>query len=122
MTIILENTLVEMCKPGDDVMVSGILLQRWKSHPLMPGSRPLIELALLANNVEVLNKREFSKGNQISGERVEEFKHFWKKHKRTPLQAKETLVKSVCPGLFSRHEAKLGLLLTMIGGVAQVTD
>ena len=63
MCIILENTLVEACKPGDDVMVTGILIQRWKNMPPQPGTRPYIELALLANNVEVLNKREFSKNN-----------------------------------------------------------
>ena len=59
MVIILENTLVEICKPGDDVMLTGILVQRWKNMPPTPGTRPIIELALIANNVEVLNKREF---------------------------------------------------------------
>lgn len=32
-TIIMENTLVESCKPGDDVMITGILVQRWKNMP-----------------------------------------------------------------------------------------
>lgn len=63
MCVILENTLVEVCKPGDDVMVTGILIQRWKNMPPMPGTRPYIELALVANNVEVLNKKEFTKNN-----------------------------------------------------------
>lgn len=31
--------------------------------PPMPGTRPFIELALVANNIEVLNKKEFSKNN-----------------------------------------------------------
>ena len=63
MCIILQNTLVESCKPGDDVMIYGILVQRWKNYPPAPGTRPYIELALIANNVEVLNKKEFSKNN-----------------------------------------------------------
>lgn len=80
MNIIFENTLVESAKPGDDVMITGILVQRWKNMPPVPGTRPYIELALVANNVEVLNKREFSKSNQISMESISEFKRFWKKN------------------------------------------
>lgn len=40
MCIVLQNTLVEVCKPGDDVMITGILVQRWKNNPPMPGTRP----------------------------------------------------------------------------------
>lgn len=63
MMVILQNTLVESCKPGDDVMVTGILIQRWKNMPPAPGSRPFIEMAMVANNIEVLNKKEFQKNN-----------------------------------------------------------
>jgi len=28
--VILQNTLVESVKPGDDVMLTGTLIQRWK--------------------------------------------------------------------------------------------
>lgn len=31
--------------------------------PPAPGTRPMVELALIANNVEVLNKKEFQKSN-----------------------------------------------------------
>ena len=57
--VILQNTLVETCKPGDDVMLTGSLIQRWKMFPPMPGCRPVVELALLVNNVEILNKKDF---------------------------------------------------------------
>ena len=56
--VILQNTLVESVKPGDDVMVSGVLIQRWK--PATVGSRPYLELSFEANNIEILNKREYS--------------------------------------------------------------
>lgn len=58
--------------------------------PPMPGTRPFIELALVANNVEVLNKKEFSKTNQISMDTVVEFKRFWKKH--DAIKGKQILV------------------------------
>ena len=46
------------------------------------GVRPLFELAYLANNVEVLNKREFSKSNQLSQEKIQKYKDFWKKNSK----------------------------------------
>ena len=57
--VIFEDNLVDICKPGDDVMISGMLIERWKS-PFDRGGRPEIELAVLAKNVTVLNKREFN--------------------------------------------------------------
>jgi DNA replicative helicase MCM subunit Mcm2 (Cdc46/Mcm family) len=83
--------------------------------PPQPGTRPYIELALLANNVEVLNKREFSKNKQISMETVNDFKRFWKKN--DPILGKKILISSVCPNLYQKYEVKLGLLLALIGGV-----
>ena len=38
--VILQNTLVEVCKPGDDVMLTGVLIQRWKNMPPVNGTRP----------------------------------------------------------------------------------
>eukprot|EP00347_Sterkiella_histriomuscorum_P013643 403363933 len=117
MMVILQNTLVEICKPGDDVMITGVLIQRWKNMPPAPGTRPFIELALLANNVEVLNKREFSKSNSINMDTLNEFKRFWRKH--DPIIGRQILIKSVCPNIYERYDVKLGLLLSLIGGVAQ---
>jgi DNA replicative helicase MCM subunit Mcm2 (Cdc46/Mcm family) len=60
---ILENKLTESVKPGDDTMMTGVLVNRWKHFPPNPGQRPIVELVLVVNNVEVLNKREFQAGN-----------------------------------------------------------
>ena len=32
-TVILENKLTEILKPGDDVMLTGVLVNRWKNFP-----------------------------------------------------------------------------------------
>jgi hypothetical protein len=40
-------------------MLTGVLVHRWKNFPPTPSTRPHVEIALIANNVEVLNKREF---------------------------------------------------------------
>jgi DNA helicase MCM9 len=57
--VIMEDNLVDICKPGDDVMISGILIQRWKS-PFNRLDRPEIEVSVLGNNITVLNKRDFN--------------------------------------------------------------
>lgn len=88
--------------------------------PPVPGTRPFIELALVANNVDVLNKKEFQKQNQINVERINEFKRFWRKH--DAITGKNILTRSICPNLYERNEVKLGLLISLIGGVAQYQD
>jgi DNA replicative helicase MCM subunit Mcm2 (Cdc46/Mcm family) len=100
-------------------MITGVLIQRWKNPP-QPGGRPYVELAFMANNVEVLNKREFSKTNQISQEKIQEYKIFWKKNNK--IDGKRILVNSVCSNIYEKNEMKLGLLLSLIGGVSQKTD
>ena len=85
--------------------------------PPVNGSRPYLELAFVANNIEVLNKREFSKSNQISNEKVITYKTFWKTHDK--IEGKKILVNSVCSHIYQKQEVKLGLLLSLIGGVSQ---
>jgi DNA helicase MCM9 len=58
--VILQNTLVDSCKPGEDIMVTGVLIKRWNKMPPTPDMRPAVELAFMANSIEILNKREFS--------------------------------------------------------------
>ena len=79
------------------------------------GVRPLFELAYLANNVEVLNKREFSKSNQLSQEKIQKYKDFWKKNSK--IEGKKILLESVCFNIYQRYDVKLGILLSLIGGV-----
>ena len=57
--VILEDNLVDLVKPGDDIMISGLFIQRWQP-PFNRTERPQIEVAVLANNINVLNKREFN--------------------------------------------------------------
>lgn len=63
--VILEDNLVDVVKPGDDIMISGLFIQRWKS-PFNRSERPEIEVAVLANNVTVLNKRDFNIKQEIN--------------------------------------------------------
>ena len=49
-----HDDLVDRCKPGDDVTVTGVLRKRWR--PLMKDARPDIELAVVAEHVRVRNE------------------------------------------------------------------
>ena len=49
--IILTDDVVDLCKAGDDAIITGTVIQRWS--PLTKGVRCEIELAIVANNVLV---------------------------------------------------------------------
>jgi DNA replicative helicase MCM subunit Mcm2 (Cdc46/Mcm family) len=49
--VVLEDDLVDSCKAGDDVMITGVVRRRWK--PLMRDRRCEVELYVLANAVQV---------------------------------------------------------------------
>ncbi len=48
-------------------------------------------------------------------ERISEFKKFWRKN--DIISGKKILTQSVCPNLYEKSEIKLGLLISLIGGV-----
>ena len=49
-------------------------------------------------------------------ETINEFKRFWKKN--DSIAGKKLLINSISPALYQRYDVKLGLILTLIGGVA----
>ena len=116
--VILEDNLVDMCKPGDDVLINGILIQRWKSYGR--DERPVIDIAILANNIIVLNKKESIQKFDVTQENKNEFKKFWKEHPM--LEGRNKLIESICPFIYEKNEEKLGMLLAIIGGVPKVTE
>ena len=54
--VVLEDDLVDLCKPGDDVAVCGVLKTRWR--PLAKEARPDLEMVLAANHVRVRNEEK----------------------------------------------------------------
>ena len=116
--VVLEDNLVDMCKPGDDVLINGILIQRWKSYGRE--DRPLIDIAILANNIIVLNKKEFIQKFDVTQENKAEFKKFWKENQM--LEGRNKLIEAIWPYIYEKNEQKLGMLLAIIGGVPKLME
>ncbi|GFS46111.1 DNA helicase MCM9 [Trichonephila inaurata madagascariensis] len=112
MWVILEDDLVDSCHPGNDVNVSGILIQRWK--PLSRGNFINIDLVLYAHNVEVKNKNI---SGVVSESLALEFEKFWLENQSDPLKGRDFILSSICPQVFGLYIVKLAVALILAGGV-----
>lgn len=63
----------------------------------------------------MLNKTEKLNSDSVSAEDAKEFKNLWLN--KTVIRARNVLIDSVASNLFGRYDEKLGLLLSLIGGV-----
>jgi len=115
-TLLLQDDLIDACKPGDDITVVGTLRKRWR--PLSRGNRPDAELAIDALHVHVHNDEVGSA--RVSRELGAEFEAWWRARREAgmPLKARDEIVAMACPSLAGMYLVKLGLLLTLIGGVS----
>ncbi|CAF4623710.1 unnamed protein product [Rotaria sp. Silwood1] len=110
-SVILEDDLVEACKPGDDVAIYGFVQDRW--HPVQVGGRGQTSLCLEANNVVVLNDQTAS----VSPHAYDEFEQYWHDNHRTPISARNRILASICPQLYGLYVVKLAIALILAGGV-----
>jgi len=111
--LIVEDDLVDVCQPGDDILVVGVAICRW-DH-LLPGSRCNVEMVISANNIRVNNKA--SSTGALSDEIASDIDVFWQKFAGRPLVARDFILSSVCPQIYGLHWVKLALTLVMLGGV-----
>ncbi|XP_076332089.1 uncharacterized protein LOC143237104 isoform X2 [Tachypleus tridentatus] len=116
MWIVLENDLVDCCKPGHDVLISGVLIQRWR--PLVMDKRSDIELVFHAHSVEIHN--DYSSTNIVSEEVEEEVKNLWEEYKHQPLKGRNSILLNLCPQVYGLYIVKLAVALILAGGVQQV--
>jgi len=102
--VILTNDIVDVCKAGDDITISGRLIQRWM--PLKEGARCEIELALLANNVSVRN--DSSGIRYVTDDLVDEFEQFWADARASKrcYTARNFILSSVCPQIYGDYSVR----------------
>lgn len=122
----LQHDLVDQCQPGDEVILVGSLLAQWHSS-VMVDVECNVGMALKAHSIRVVQEKGASawKNNQEGASVGEleklrqEFDDYWNnpQHKANPIMARDFICKALCPRLYGMSMVKLGLLITLIGGV-----
>eukprot|EP00172_Hildenbrandia_rubra_P003394 Plantae.Rhodophyta-Hildenbrandia_rubra.ctg5401.p1 GENE.Plantae.Rhodophyta-Hildenbrandia_rubra.ctg5401~~Plantae.Rhodophyta-Hildenbrandia_rubra.ctg5401.p1 ORF type:complete len:651 (+),score=105.86 Plantae.Rhodophyta-Hildenbrandia_rubra.ctg5401:3832-5784(+) len=113
--VILTDDLADTVKPGDDVLVTGILHRRW-NKPLYANQRADVTLALEATHV--MSNNEQKSFLHITEAITELFKQFWKKHASQPLKGRDFILSSMCPQIHGLYLLKLIMAMSLIGGVS----
>lgn len=126
----LQHDLVDSCQPGDEVQLVGSLLAQWQQSA-QSGIECNVGMALDAHSIRVVQENgssawKQSDDNNSSAEMdkyKKEFDAYWAdgRSKKRPIAARDCICKAVCPKLYGLHIIKLGLLITLIGGV-QASD
>ncbi|XP_072176158.1 uncharacterized protein [Diadema setosum] len=115
MWVILEDDLVDSCKAGDDITVTGTVMRRWQS--VYVDSKCEIDMALRANHIQVKNEQR--EVLTITEEMRQEFEAFWDKHRFKPLTGRNTILASLCPQVYGLYVVKLAVAMVLAGGVAR---
>uniref|UniRef100_A0A1B6C633 DNA helicase MCM9 n=2 Tax=Clastoptera arizonana TaxID=38151 RepID=A0A1B6C633_9HEMI len=113
MWVTLEDDLVDSCKPGDDVVICGTILRRWK--PFGQGSFCDIDLVLSANHLQVCNDQRSAV--LLTQDVRDEFALYWKENAHRQLSARNDILASICPQVFGLYVVKLALAAVLAGGV-----
>ncbi|KAJ3290970.1 DNA helicase mcm9 [Borealophlyctis nickersoniae] len=112
--VVLEDDLVDTCKAGDDVSVTGVVMRRWKH--LSESSRCDVDTFLLANHLKINNEQRT--GSSLTDEAKAEFEQFWELHKNTPMAGRNLILQSFCPKMVGLYIVKLAVMLLLVGGVS----
>jgi DNA helicase MCM9 len=114
--VIMQDDLVDLCKAGDDVTLTGVVRHMWQ--PLARDQRCELEVFIDTNSVLVSNDKKGAV--VITRELREDFEGYWRAAAAHPLRARDLIVRSVCPQLYGLYLVKLCVALTLIGGVQRI--
>ncbi|GMF20276.1 unnamed protein product [Phytophthora lilii] len=106
--VIVENDIVDKCKPGDRVRVVGIY--RPLGGNSTAASTAVFRTVLIANNVQLLGKEV--NGIVMSSDDLVNVREFAKRD-----DAFDMLARSIAPSIYGHAEIKQALLLQLLGGV-----
>ncbi|XP_070543644.1 uncharacterized protein [Ptychodera flava] len=116
MWVVLEDDLVDCCKPGDDVTISGVIMRRWSS--IYAESRPDIEMVMKANHILVKNDQRSLIA--VTDELRKEFEEFWEKYDSEPITGRNIILASLCPQVYGLYVVKLAVAMVLAGGVQRI--
>ncbi|XP_043513790.1 DNA helicase MCM9-like isoform X1 [Frieseomelitta varia] len=140
--VTLLNDLVDKCRPGDHVEISGVVVRIWSS--LEVGERLEATTIMLANSIAVRRKICDTSSSQ---ETKDVFKDYWEKYSDNPLLGRDNIFASICPlvsthlqykltknymysviyaktyfKLYGMYTAKLALAVVLAGGVSKCNE
>ena len=120
MILVMEADLVDSNNAGDDVVVVGTIIRRWR--PVIRGTRCIVDLAVRVNSIRSLNAQE--KIKSIARDTFIQFENFWNKFKSENrcFSGRDVILKSFCPQLYGLYHVKLSVLLTLIGGTEKKNE
>ncbi|KAJ6244873.1 DNA helicase mcm9 [Anaeramoeba flamelloides] len=118
MFVTLEDDLTDSSNVGDNVVVVGTILARWKM--IMDSCKPDIDIFIKANSIRVKNTEILK--TQVTEEMKAQFIKFWKHYSYSPLSGRNLILSSMLPQLYGLSTVKLALGLVLIGGVAYFDD
>lgn len=104
--IILTSEQVSLCSPGDDVCITGIIIQRW--YPLLKNQLCEVQLALYATDLQVYNSKLLRPCVEMA-----EF------DRKNDFSLRKNIIESFAPFIYGLDWVKLGILLCNIGGVRE---
>ncbi|CAI5703711.1 unnamed protein product [Peronospora effusa] len=106
--IIVENDIVDKCKPGDRVRVVGIYRPLGGNNTA--STTAVFRTVLIANNVQLMGKEV--NGIVMSRDDLVNVREFAKRQ-----DAFDMLSRSIAPSIYGHGEIKQALLLQLLGGV-----
>ncbi|KAL7694026.1 putative mini-chromosome maintenance protein [Plasmopara halstedii] len=106
--VIVENDIVDKCKPGDRIRVIGIY--RPLGGNSTAASTAVFRTVLIANNIQLMGKEV--NGIVMSSGDLVNVREFAKRK-----DAFEMLSRSIAPSIYGHAEIKQALLLQLLGGV-----
>ncbi|XP_070528319.1 DNA helicase MCM9 isoform X3 [Cardiocondyla obscurior] len=115
--VVLLDDLVDKCKPGDKIDVSGIIIRKWGK--LKAGHRAEATTFLMANSISVCKKitDAFS-----TAEIKDTFTAYWEHYQNNMLSGRNNILASICPQLYGMYISKLALAVVMCGGVSKTNE
>ncbi|PIK48566.1 putative DNA helicase MCM9 [Apostichopus japonicus] len=115
MWVVLQDDLVDSCKAGDDVTITGTVLRRWQSVTME--TKCELELAVKCNHIQVHNEQ--TKVCTVTDDMRKEFEEFWDRYRFTPLTGRNVILASLCPQVYGLYVVKLAVALVLAGGVSR---
>ncbi|XP_035717705.1 DNA helicase MCM9-like isoform X1 [Vespa mandarinia] len=116
--IILLDDLVDKCRPGDSLEISGVVVRKWGT--LSAGRQAEATTQMIANSISIRRKiTDITFSNQ---EMQDIFKSYWQQHENDPLVGRDNILASICPQLYGMYTVKLALAVVLAGGVSKTNE